>query len=140
LEAVRFVVVLHAANMHEEKRQMWTKLRQDNAMSVRETMIEIAGPPMTGHQSRWLEKVANAAHIKKSAARRLWRGEICPDDDRAKALRNAADLIKAKKEMHSYADKLDFTADTLERQDADFHGETIARCRAEAGRVRRIFG
>ncbi len=118
---------------------MWSKLNQSEKMSVRETMIAIAGhPPQNGHQVRWLEKVAHAAHIQPSAARRLWQGLYAGNHWAVAAINDAAELIRARKEMQAYADKIDFIIDALVRSDADFHSETIARYRAESDRLRNV--
>lgn len=109
-------------------RTKWTQ------MSAREAMIELVGNPGYGEQSRFLERVANAAKISIRAARDLWRGDIDSRDHKAfKALKIAVEskrkdeeLRKARAEAQVLAAQFQKIIGGMRATDENFFSSQIA--------------
>lgn len=97
--------------------------------SVSKEIAIVAGPKNWGDtRESWLARVPRkVSTVTFRTVKALWYGEITdPMHWAARDIRRAAELIEARSEASTLADKYEAIAGGLDARDADFHSADVA--------------
>lgn len=103
-------------------------LEKSSKMSTREAIAVLAGP-YNGNRNRWLANATKAVKgVTFRTMRSLWNNEIeDPNHLAALAVKNRAEVIKAKREAAELAVQFQAIAGGMLAQDEDFYRPQIDR-------------